>query len=98
MDIDPDTWARLQPETQATIDRACLSKNALGRDAARRVCEEARRVGNHLQAYRCPFFEDGHWHVGHVPSMASVDLIARAIRDLSGNLPTSRVDNVPEAG
>jgi hypothetical protein len=41
-----------------------------------------RQHGGRFAGYRCPFSDDRHWHVGHVPSMASLESIARVIRGL----------------
>lgn len=39
--------------------------------------------------YRCPFpSEDRHWHAGHVPSLVSLEAIARVIRGLDPAPPT----------
>jgi len=33
-----------------------------------------------------------HHHVGHLATMDTIEAIARTIRDLHGNRPTTRVD------
>jgi len=62
------------------LERGCAGKVPLGKRAARSIAEQARREGNRVTAYRCPWAEDGHWHTGHVPSMQRVEQIADAIR------------------
>lgn len=52
---------------------------------ARRALNRLRQPPTVYGIYRCPFADDGHWHVGHVPSMEALRVIADAIR---GRLPT----------
>lgn len=40
----------------------------------------ARALGDQYRPYRCPFCAS--WHVGHIPSMKTVEQIARVIRGL----------------
>ena len=41
-------------------------------------------TGRHINAYRCPFGDgtraNAHWHIGHVPSVASLERLAVAVR------------------
>jgi hypothetical protein len=72
----------MRPEHEAVRYRVCGSKRPLGRDAARNVAQRAQAEGIDLRPYRCPFSHGTHWHVGHIPSLASLRAIAAAIRDL----------------
>lgn len=92
--IDEAAWLRLQPKTRAIIEHACLEKKRWSRNGAWDAVARLRRKGDQVSAYRCPFKGD-HWHVGHIPSMATVEDLALAVRDLHGNLPT-RVDKIQE--
>lgn len=55
--------------------RVCGTKVRYGAKAAR---ARADSYGNDVRPYRCPFC--GGYHVGHAPSMQSVETIAAAIR------------------
>lgn len=65
-------------EFAAVKATACESKIGHGKDIARRIAEHHRAEGDLVGAYRCPFCH--LWHVGHVPSLESLQLIADAIR------------------
>lgn len=67
-------------EFAAVKERACGNKIPHSRDTARRIAEHHRAEGDLVGAYRCPFCPGKHWHVGHVPSMESLQQIADAIR------------------
>jgi hypothetical protein len=77
----------LTPEQVATVvRRVCTSKRPIRSPlAARHVAEHVRRrTARPIAAYRCPFAGSSrasvHWHIGHVPSLASLKRIAAAIR------------------
>lgn len=68
----------------------CTRKVAMGRGAAMAVGTKARRNGQQMSAYRCPFSMDPtcHWHVGHPPSMKTLKRIAEMLRDRhAGTVP-----------
>jgi len=73
-------------EAARIVERACGSKERYsGPGAARRAARRIRgRTGRDVQPYRCPFSGGmraaAHWHIGHVPSIASLGRIAAAIR------------------
>lgn len=71
--------------TSWVVEHACGRKRALDRRHAQKVARAARERGERVSAYPCPFCES--WHVGHVPSLDSMEDIARAIRDQHGNAP-----------
>lgn len=52
----------------------CDRKKKLGRTAARRLARTARGDGAQLAPYRCPFCHE--WHVGHPPTMATLEHLA----------------------
>lgn len=62
-------------------DRACTSKAAMSRRTARLRADTLEGAW----AYRCPFTSPRtrHWHVGHVPSIESLQTVADAIRTLA---------------
>lgn len=88
--ITPEAWDALHPESQRTLWIACIRKKdwvstAEGAAAARLAC----RRGDRVRLYRCPFVLDGqaHFHLGHVPSIRVVAMIARTIRDIHHDRP-----------
>jgi hypothetical protein len=83
--IEDETWTRLRGSTKRSIIIVCLSKYVRGQRNAQAYSAQFFD----LSAYRCPFVLEGedHWHVGHTPSMESLQKIALAIRDLHGNHP-----------
>lgn len=70
------------PRHQAVVDRACGRKQPMDMLEAKRLARRLRRDGDTASAYRCPFAESEHWHVGHVPSLVALESIAAAIRNL----------------
>lgn len=73
-------------EAARVVERVCGAKHRFddpGRawQAARAV---RRRTGSAVRAYRCPFSGGtraaAHWHIGHVPSVDSLRVVAAAIR------------------
>ncbi|HEV2808874.1 MAG TPA: hypothetical protein VGV93_00565 [Acidimicrobiales bacterium] len=72
----------LRPEPRKALRRrVCGSKPRLGVTAAHRLAEQRRRLGDDVSAYRCVFC--GRWHVGPVPSMDTIEALARVIRGLA---------------
>lgn len=73
-------------ELQRIVERTCTDKARYDNPgAARRAAAAARaRRGIRISAYRCPFAggtrATAHWHIGRVPSVASIERIAVAIR------------------
>jgi hypothetical protein len=69
-------------EVAVVVRHVCGAKERLpGPSAARRA---ARRVtaarGQPVWAYRCPFGDDRHWHIDHVPSISFLRRLALVIR------------------
>jgi hypothetical protein len=69
--------------------QTCSRKVPLGRAAAMHLAADLRAGGERMTAYRCPFAledgagddeDEGHWHIGHVPSMRSLHRLARYLR------------------
>lgn len=75
------TVAEPHVDLDALQARMCDGKTAMGAKAARECAQRMRSEGHRVSPYRCCFCED--WHVGHVPSMTTVELIADAIRQRS---------------
>lgn len=65
-------------ELSAIRDRSCTRKEKMGPKRARNVAAAKQLQKIDVHPYRCPFC--GSWHVGHTPSMPSVETIAQAIR------------------
>jgi hypothetical protein len=60
---------------------SCTAKLRYSRATARAVAKDLSTPERSLAAYRCAFdHEDGHWHVGRVPSMRTIADVAAAIR------------------
>lgn len=59
--------------------RACLRKSRYSVAGARQRAAELTRPGQRISPYRCVFC--GCWHVGHTPSMESIETLAAAIRE-----------------
>jgi hypothetical protein len=72
-------------QATAVLERMCHGKKRLGAKAARRVADAVQATGEDVHAYRCCVCRC--WHLGHTPSMATVESIAAAIRERS--YPTS---------
>lgn len=91
--VDEAAWWDLDPASRGVISAACLTKTLWSRDGARASAARLRAEGETTTAYPCPFVMAGerHWHVGHVPSMKTVQGLALAIRDLHGTRPPTRV-------
>ncbi len=70
--------------------KGCDGKVPLGRDVARSIAGRARRKGEPMSAYRCPWATaaDPHWHVGHTPSLHRLEEIAAAIRNRANDPDT----------
>lgn len=69
--------------------RSCLSKQALGRAAARNLAvasQHGHTEHGPFEAYECHFC--GSWHVGHALSMAAIAKMATLLRARAGNAPT----------
>lgn len=88
--ITPEAWDALHAESQRTVWAGCLRKNSYlstseGASKARLACRNGERV----RLYRCPFVLEGevHFHLGHVPSMTVLAMIARTIRDIHHDRP-----------
>lgn len=70
-------------EAAAVKERACTSKHlytdpALALADARKL---SRKQGEAIRHYPCPFHHsEPTWHVGHVPSLRSMEDLAMAIR------------------
>lgn len=94
--ITEDHWDALDPESRRMIRFGCLGKTLYQERGAKAT---ASRLDG-CRAYRCPFTltEDGHWHVGHVPTMTTVEAIARTIRDLHSNRPQPGLTTKPSRG
>lgn len=60
--------------------RVCGDKPSYGPKGARAMAEHLRGAGIWVSPYRCVFCH--WWHVGHPPSMRTVEGLARAIRGL----------------
>lgn len=60
--------------------KGCVGKTCYGQRLARVVAERLRAEGVAVTAYRCPWGETPHWHLGHVPSIDRLHEIADAIR------------------
>jgi hypothetical protein len=60
--------------------RSCDGKRAYGASAARGVAAAMRERGERVDAYPCIFCPS--WHVGHQPGMATVRMLANAMRGL----------------
>ncbi len=93
--IDESAWRALDPSSRGVIRAACLTKALWTEQGARNSARRMRaELGELVRAYPCPFTLAGshHWHVGHVPTMRTVQRLALAIRDLHGTRPTTRVD------
>lgn len=65
-------------EVAAITERMCTRKRRWSRAGARVVAQRMRTQGRRVSPYRCPVCSE--WHVGHVPSMATVATIAALIR------------------
>lgn len=52
---------------------------------ARREARRVRGNGHKVEHYRCPFCE--LWHIGHPPSMETLEALARVMRGLDPNPP-----------
>ena len=88
--ITEDHWDALDPESRRLIRSGCLGKTIWQERGAKESARRLIRQGKECRAYRCPFtLKDHHWHVGHVPTMATLEGIARTIRDLHGDRPTA---------
>lgn len=87
-------WWNLEPETRDVIRASCLTKCIWSERGARHATARLIEEGEEVRAYRCPFGHPSHWHVGHVVPMAYVEKLARAIRDLAGDLP----EKIPNRG
>jgi hypothetical protein len=63
--------------------RVCLHKRRLGRKAAMGLAGRLRVDGDPISAYRCPFAtgDDAHWHIGHGPSLLTLERVAEVLRD-----------------
>lgn len=84
--VDAQEPSRLAPPAlpeprKALRRRVCGSKPRLGVTAAHRLAEQRRRLGDDVSAYRCVFCR--RWHVGPVPSMDTIEALARVIRGLA---------------
>lgn len=68
-------------QLEAVRQKACVPKQRYGARAAREVAD-ARNRGSDVvyQAYRCPFADDDHWHVGHRLSWSAVERLAALLR------------------
>jgi hypothetical protein len=70
-------------ETERLRRSMCGRKARLSEHSAQRAAMAARGQGTALSAYPCPLCVDGDrrwWHVGHPPTMATVELLARYLR------------------
>jgi hypothetical protein len=62
-------------------ERTCDRKIRYGPRLARSTAARMRGQGENVSAYRCPFSApETHWHVGHMPSMESLQELADAVR------------------
>lgn len=70
----------------------CGRKARLNRRSAMGSAARARSHGVNLSAYPCPFCAgvEAWWHLGHPPTMAHVELLARYLR--FGSEKPSHVD------
>lgn len=64
----------------AVRERTCTRKLRRSERDARSFAVKLRASGVAVSPYRCPFCRG--WHVGHPPSMETVELLARVIRGL----------------
>lgn len=88
--ITPEAWEALHRDSRFTIRAACLRKKPYySRNAALEVKSARDRRDRPDRVYPCPFVLDGppHFHIGRVPTMKVVALIALAIRDLHHDRP-----------
>lgn len=69
---------------EQVVARVCGQKRRYHdpRDARRDAEHLTRKEHVPIGWYRCPFGDDRHWHVGHVPSLHGLQQIARVIRGL----------------
>lgn len=78
--------AMTDDELAQIIERTCTNKRRyLNPGAARGAAFSARaRSGLPINPYRCPFGDgtraNAHWHIGRIPSFASLKRMAAAIR------------------
>jgi len=81
--------------------RVCDRKVKMGRKAAMKVADEARRQGTPLAAYRCPFLDadgESHWHIGHAPTMRTLERTAELLRERhNANVPCTPDTNKLES-
>lgn len=68
------------PTLQRLRRRVCGVKAAYSAKGARGQAERMRCLGELVSPYRCVFCH--WWHVGHTPSMETVEALAKAIRGL----------------
>ena len=68
-------------------DKVRHDSPAAARGHARRLNEAAGTTA--FGAYRCPFPDEfgRHWHAGHVPSIESLEVLARVMRGLDPSAP-----------
>lgn len=99
--IDLDTWAALNPESRRLIESGCIGKVKYGMDTARDVAATLNASNQEdprpVRAYSCSYVTKGghpHCHVGHVPDLATMEAMARTVRDLHGCRPPTWVDGV----
>lgn len=76
-----DGWRDPLEAREGLRQRVCGAKPAFGVKAAHRHAEQLRRAGQDVSAYRCVFCRC--WHVGPVPSMETIEALARVIRGLT---------------
>lgn len=69
-------------QADAVLLRMCEGKKKMGAKGARAAAASVSRTsGEDVHAYRCAVCRG--WHIGHTPSMESVEAIAEAIRHRS---------------
>lgn len=82
--------------------RVCAQKVKLGRATAMRIAQAQRDAGEHVSAYRCIFATElgGHWHIGHGPTMLTLERLAEVLRARSSGLPVPDSNGLepPESG
>jgi len=86
-------------EAARVVERVCEAKYRYGDPGgAWRAARAVRwRTGSAVRAYRCPFSGGtramAHWHIGHVPSIDSLRVVAAAIRVRTQRIGTTEVSD-----
>ena len=73
------------------LERVCTRHQKMGEQAAKRNAEARRESGDPVSAFRCPFCLE--WHVGHGPSLTTMQEVALALRERRGNRPKEREEH-----